>query len=166
MFAPALEGLGTPAFRSLVIRVGAFAKATIVLEHLGSAVLASSVVLLVGDGARVDLAGLQLWDDDAVHAGHLGIRVGRDAHVRTLTASLGGDLVRLVQTAEYAGPGGEIEQLGLAKGANVEKGYVTRVPKAYPMYDADYGERVAVIKEWLAGIANIQQVGRNGEPHV
>ncbi len=107
------QGVDAAAFRSLVIRVGAFAKATLVLEHLGSAVLASSVTLLVGDGARVDLAGLQLWDDDAVHAGHVGIRVGRDAHVRTLTASLGGDLVRLVETAEYAGPGGEIEQLGL-----------------------------------------------------
>ncbi|GAA3560742.1 Fe-S cluster assembly protein SufD [Microlunatus spumicola] len=107
------QGTDAAAFRSLVVRVGAFAKATIVLEHHGSAVLGSSVVLLVGDGARVDLAGLQLWDDDAVHAGHVGIRVGRDAHVRTLTASLGGDLVRLVETADYAGPGGEIEQLGL-----------------------------------------------------
>jgi Fe-S cluster assembly protein SufD len=33
--------------------------------------------------------------------------------VRTLSASLGGDLVRLVETTEYAGPGGEIEQFGL-----------------------------------------------------
>ena len=107
------RGVEAQAFRSLVIRVGAFARATVVLEHDGSAVLSSSVTLLVGDGARVDLAGLQLWEDDAVHAGHVGIRVGRDAHVRTLTASLGGDLVRLVETAEYAGPGGEIEQLGL-----------------------------------------------------
>ena len=33
--------------------------------------------------------------------------------VRTVAASLGGDLVRLVETAEYAGPGGSVEQLGL-----------------------------------------------------
>jgi hypothetical protein len=39
---------------------------------------------------------------------------------------------------------------------------VTRVPKAYPMYDADYSERVDVIKAWLAGLGNLQQVGRNG----
>ena len=38
----------------------------------------------------------------------------------------------------------EIEQLGLAKAAKVERGFVTRVPKAYPMYDADYAERVDV----------------------
>ena len=36
----------------------------------------------------------------------------------------------------------ELEQLGLAKAAKVERGFVMRVPKAYPMYDADYAERV------------------------
>jgi protoporphyrinogen oxidase len=56
----------------------------------------------------------------------------------------------------------EIEQLGLADASKVERGFVTRVPKAYPMYDADYGERVAVIRDWLEGIRNLQQVGRNG----
>ena len=56
----------------------------------------------------------------------------------------------------------EIEQLGLAKASKVERGFVTRVPLAYPMYDADYSERVDVIKGWLAGMANLQQVGRNG----
>jgi protoporphyrinogen oxidase len=57
---------------------------------------------------------------------------------------------------------GEIQQLGLARADQVERGFVTRVPLAYPMYDADYGERVAVIRRWLEGIANLQQVGRNG----
>ena len=47
----------------------------------------------------------------------------------------------------------EIEQLGLAKAAKVERGFVTRVPKAYPMYDADYAERVTAIRDWLEGIA-------------
>jgi hypothetical protein len=36
------------------------------------------------------------------------------------------------------------------------------VPLAYPMYDPDYGERVQVIRGWLEGISNLQQVGRNG----
>jgi hypothetical protein len=36
------------------------------------------------------------------------------------------------------------------------------VPLAYPMYDADYAERVDSIKDWLATISNLQQVGRNG----
>ena len=103
----------TQVFGHIVITVGAFAKGTVVLEHRGSAIYASSVTLLVGDGADVQFVGLQLWADDAVHAGQVAIRVGRDARVRTLSATLGGDLVRLVETSEYAGPGGDVEQLGL-----------------------------------------------------
>ena len=56
----------------------------------------------------------------------------------------------------------ELATLGLADPAKVEKGYVTRVPLAYPMYDAEYGERVETIRGWLAGIGNLIQVGRNG----
>ena len=56
----------------------------------------------------------------------------------------------------------ELGQLGLGDPAKVEKGYVTRVPLAYPMYDADYAERVDAIREWLETISNLQQVGRNG----
>src|SRR5436190_491212 len=56
----------------------------------------------------------------------------------------------------------EIGRLGLGDPTKVEKGYVTRVPLAYPMYDADYAERVDSIREWLETIENLQQVGRNG----
>ena len=56
----------------------------------------------------------------------------------------------------------ELEQLGLAKAEALQFGFATRVPKAYPMYDLDYAGRVETIKSWLAGIDNLQQVGRNG----
>jgi protoporphyrinogen oxidase len=56
----------------------------------------------------------------------------------------------------------ELEQLGLASATDVESGEVVRVPKAYPMYDQAYSERVVCIRGWLAGIENLQQVGRNG----
>lgn len=107
------DGTDTPVYGQVVFRVGAHASATIVLRHVGSARYASSVSVLVGDGANLNFVGLQDWAEDAVHVGHVGLRIGRDAHVRTVTASLGGDLVRLVETAEYDGPGGELEQFGL-----------------------------------------------------
>jgi hypothetical protein len=56
----------------------------------------------------------------------------------------------------------ELETLGLVQPGKVERGFVTRVPLAYPMYDADYSERVATIRTWVEGIANLQQIGRNG----
>jgi len=56
----------------------------------------------------------------------------------------------------------ELEKLGLAPRSKVERGFAIRVPKAYPIYDADYAARVQVIRGWLDGIENLQQVGRNG----
>ncbi|MDQ3325228.1 MAG: Fe-S cluster assembly protein SufD [Actinomycetota bacterium] len=97
----------------VVLRIGTGAQATVVFEHTGSARYTGCTQVIVGDNAALDLASLQLWDDDAVHLGQVGVRVGRDARVRSFQASLGGDLVRLVETAEYDGPGGEVEMLGL-----------------------------------------------------
>jgi len=56
----------------------------------------------------------------------------------------------------------ELEQLGLASRDKLEFGFATRVPKAYPMYDMDYAERIEKIRSWLDGLGNLQQVGRNG----
>ena len=56
----------------------------------------------------------------------------------------------------------ELGALRLADPSRVERGYVVRVPQAYPMYDARYAERVATIREWLDPIENLEQVGRNG----
>ncbi|HEY3181418.1 MAG TPA: NAD(P)/FAD-dependent oxidoreductase [Gaiellaceae bacterium] len=64
------------------------------------------------------------------------------------------DLVDLAAT--------ELEQLGLASKSKVERGFAIRVPKAYPIYDTDYAERVATIRSWLDTVENLQQVGRNG----
>src|SRR5919197_1535098 len=56
----------------------------------------------------------------------------------------------------------ELEQLGLARRDQLEFGFVERVPKAYPMYDAEYAERVSTIRSWIDGLDNFVQVGRNG----
>jgi protoporphyrinogen oxidase len=56
----------------------------------------------------------------------------------------------------------ELEELGLARRDQLEFGFVERVPKAYPIYDAEYAERVLTIRSWLDGLDNFAQVGRNG----
>lgn len=97
----------------LVITVGNHARATIALEHFGSATYDAYVSVVVGDGAQVNLVNLQLWEADAVHTGQISIQVGRDAVVNHVTATFGGDLVRLTQTTDYAGTGGELHQYGI-----------------------------------------------------
>ena len=104
---------GSSVAEHLVITVGAHAKATIVLRYTGAATLADKTDLIVGDGAQVNFVSIQDWDAEAVHGGHHSVLVGRDAQVRTVTVSLGGKVVRLAETAKFAGPGGSLEQFGL-----------------------------------------------------
>ena len=57
----------------------------------------------------------------------------------------------------------ELEYLGLMRAADIEAGYVVRMPKAYPMYDATYKANVATLRAWLEEHApNVYPVGRNG----
>jgi len=65
----------------LIVDVGRFSKATVVLTHKGSAECAANVELRVGEGADLTFVTVQEWDDDAIHLGHVGLRVGRDARV-------------------------------------------------------------------------------------
>jgi protoporphyrinogen oxidase len=57
----------------------------------------------------------------------------------------------------------ELIHLGLAAEGDVERGYVVRVPKAYPYYDFAYKDNVDTIRKWIEAEApNIHPVGRNG----
>jgi protoporphyrinogen oxidase len=56
----------------------------------------------------------------------------------------------------------EVAALGLVNPERVAGGHVVRVPKAYPVYDAEYAGRVERIRGWLGGFSNLQQIGRNG----
>jgi len=57
----------------------------------------------------------------------------------------------------------ELARLGLMDESDVEAGYVVRMPKAYPTYDEDYKDNVAVLRAWLeANAPNVHPIGRNG----
>jgi Fe-S cluster assembly protein SufD len=107
------NGRGDVVWGHLLVEVGRHARATLVVEHTGSAHYAANVSVRVDDGGSLDLVQLQTWDDDAVHAGHVAALLRRDARLRSTTVTLGGETVRLVQTVTYDGPGGDAELLGL-----------------------------------------------------
>ena len=57
----------------------------------------------------------------------------------------------------------ELAAIGLVDAADVEAGYVVRMPKAYPVYDDTYRDHVEVIRRWFEEHApNVHPVGRNG----
>ena len=56
----------------------------------------------------------------------------------------------------------ELGQLGLIDPATVFDGSVVRVPKAYPVYDADYSDHLDKVREFIDQIPNLHLIGRNG----
>jgi len=56
----------------------------------------------------------------------------------------------------------EVDKLGLVQAGDVFDGCVVRMPKAYPIYGPAYAADVAVIREQIANLENLQVVGRNG----
>ena len=56
----------------------------------------------------------------------------------------------------------EIGRLGLAKKEAVVESHVVRQEKAYPVYDGNFKASLAVIKDYLKSLDNLQIVGRNG----
>lgn len=107
------HGTGQRVAEHWVIDIGAHAKATIVFRYTGSATYREKLDLHVGEGAECHVVTLQEWDDDALHGAQRSVSVGRDAQVRTVTVSVGGDVVRIVENSNFAGPGGSVEQYGL-----------------------------------------------------
>ncbi len=104
---------GGAEFGHLYVEVGTHARATLVVRHRGSATRAANAEIVVRDGAELNLVTIQDWDDDAVHLVHFHAQVGRDATYKQGVVSIGGDLVRINSSVDYAGPGGSVEMLGL-----------------------------------------------------
>lgn len=57
----------------------------------------------------------------------------------------------------------ELDALGLVDASAVERGFVVRMPRAYPVYDDAYQRNVDIVRRWLADeVPNVHPVGRNG----
>jgi protoporphyrinogen oxidase len=56
----------------------------------------------------------------------------------------------------------ELEKIGLGKKTDFLDGFVARVPKAYPIYDATYPQNIRIIREYLDKFKNLQPIGRYG----
>ncbi len=95
------------------IRLGANSRATIVVENIGSMTLAEEIEIHLETGSNLTFVSLQEWENDAVHLGHHHAIIGKDATFTSTVITLGGTLVRLLPTVEYAGAGASAELSGI-----------------------------------------------------
>jgi Fe-S cluster assembly protein SufD len=108
-----LTGTGEDVRGHILVEIGAGAQATVVVDRRGSATYSEFVSVNVADDASLNLVLLQQWDADAVHAGEVVARLGRDAHLRGTVVTLGGRIVRLNTSAAFAGEGSTVDLFGL-----------------------------------------------------
>jgi protoporphyrinogen oxidase len=145
-------------------------------------VLASARALRYRDFITVALIidQAELFPDNWIYIHDPGVRVGRIQNFKNWSAEMVPDPRFTVLGLEYFCSEkdalwslsdeqlieiakDELATLGLADKSKIVDGAVVRQPKAYPLYDHDYRENVAKVREFLAIEApNLQVAGRNG----
>jgi Fe-S cluster assembly protein SufD len=108
-----IVGSGAVAFGQLDINVEKFASAVVIVDHIGDATYAGNIDINVADGGAVTVVSLQDWDASALHLAQHRITLGKDASVKHVSVTLGGDVVRILPSVHYAAPGGQAELIGL-----------------------------------------------------
>ena len=120
-----------------------------------------------------------LFPDNWIYVHEPGVRVGRIQNFKNWSPDMvpdqrmtalgleyfcneGDDLWQMDDAALVALGRQEIDQIGLARAADVVDGTVVRQRKAYPVYNGTYAGYLATLKDYLAGFRNLQTVGRNG----
>jgi Fe-S cluster assembly protein SufD len=106
-------GEGATAYGHLQVRVGELAEAVVVIDKRGSGTYADNVEFVVGDAARLTVVSVADWANDAVDVSAHHAALGKDAVLRHVAVTLGGDLVRTTARVRFCAPGGDAELLGL-----------------------------------------------------
>lgn len=106
-------GAAEVAYGHLQVRAAELSESLVVIDYRGSGTYAENVEFLLEDASRLTVVSIADWDDDAVHVSAHHAKLGKDAVLRHIAVTLGGDLVRLTGTVRFEAPGGDAELLGL-----------------------------------------------------
>lgn len=106
-------GQGQVAYGHTQVRAGELSESVVVIDYRGSGTYAENVEFVVDAAARLTVVSIADWADDAVHVTTHHAKLGKDAVLRHIAVTLGGDLVRLTGTVRFGASGGDAELLGL-----------------------------------------------------
>ena len=97
----------------IFVHVKNHAKATMVLDHVGTGVLAENVEIVLGDGAELNFVSLQEWESGSTHISTQFAKLGRNSKLKHIVVNMGGDLVRVVPAVKLDSPGAEVNMYGV-----------------------------------------------------
>jgi Fe-S cluster assembly protein SufD len=105
--------LDTAELSRVRISLGNHATATVVIENTGDTVLAEDLEISLAPGSSLTFITLQEFDSQSVYAARHHAVIDKDARYKSITVTVGGDVVRILPTVEFIAPGGSAELLGV-----------------------------------------------------
>ena len=97
----------------LLVKVGVNARATLIIENTGDAVLAEEIEFDLATGSHLTFVTLQEWGPAAIHLAKHHAIVGKDALFTSTVVTIGGSIVRILPTVEYSGQGSSADLAGV-----------------------------------------------------
>jgi Fe-S cluster assembly protein SufD len=105
--------LTSAEYSRVQIRLGEHAQATVILENTGDTHLAEDLEIVLAPGAHLTFISLQEWGSKSIYAATHKAIIDRDANLKAIHVTIGGDVVRILPTVEFAGPGASADLQGV-----------------------------------------------------
>ena len=105
--------LDTAEFSRVRISLGTHAVATVIVENTTDTVLAEDLEIYLAPGSNLKFVTLQEFESKSVYAARHHAIVDKDATFKSITVTVGGDVVRILPTVAFAAPGASADLLGV-----------------------------------------------------
>ena len=105
--------LDTAEFSRVRISLGTHAVATVIVENTTDTVLAEDLEIYLAPGSNLKFVTLQEFESKSVYTARHHAIVDKDATFKSITVTVGGDVVRILPTVVFKAPGASADLLGV-----------------------------------------------------
>jgi Fe-S cluster assembly protein SufD len=105
--------LDSAEFSRVRISLGTHAVATVIVENTTDTILAEDLEIALAPGSNLKFVTLQEFESKSVYTARHHAIIDKDATFKSVTVTIGGDVVRILPTVEFTAPGGSVDLLGV-----------------------------------------------------
>jgi Fe-S cluster assembly protein SufD len=106
-------GIDTAEYSRVRISLGVHAVATVIVENTTDTVLAEDLEIYLAPGSNLKFVTLQEFESKSVYTARHHAIVDKDAVFKSITVTVGGDVVRILPTVTFKAPGASADLLGV-----------------------------------------------------
>ena len=105
--------LDTAEFSRVRISLGTHAVATVIVENTTDTVLAEDLEIYLAPGSNLKFVTLQEFESKSVYTARHHAIIDKDATFKSITVTVGGDVVRILPTVAFKAAGSSADLLGV-----------------------------------------------------